>query len=181
MNTYACLLRGINVSGQKKIRMQELREICESIGLDNVSSYLQSGNLVFDSSDAEAQSVASSIELGIREHFGFNVPTIIRSKEEFAEVVAINPMVGKDGIDESKLAVVFLSKRPSPADLGRTEAEHSGQDRFAIAGRHIYLHCPGGFGRTKLSNHLFESRLGVTATTRNWRTVNALFDILMQR
>jgi uncharacterized protein (DUF1697 family) len=118
MNTYVCLLRGINVSGQKKIRMQELREICESIGLDNVSSYIQSGNLVFDSPDTEAPSVGSSIELGIREHFGFNVPTIIRSKEEFAEVIATNPMVGKEGIDESKLCVVFLSKGPSPADLG---------------------------------------------------------------
>jgi len=181
MNTYVCLIRGINVSGHKKIRMQELRELCESIGLENVASYLQSGNLVFDSPDAEAQSVGSLVELGIRERFDFIVPTIIRSKDEYGEIIDGNPFADIDGIDTTKLCVVFLAEEPAPADLERIEAENSGPDIFAAVGRHIFLHCPGGFGLTKLSNNFFENRLRVVATSRNWRTVNALFDMLGQR
>lgn len=181
MNTNVCLLRGINVSGHKIIRMQELRELCGSIGFENVESYLQSGNLVFDSPEGVATSVASSVHNAIMERFGFDVPTIIRSKDEFAEVIDGNPFVGLDGIDETKLCVVFLAEEPSPEALQRIESENRGPDRFAAVGLHIYLHCPSGFGRTKLSNNFFENRLRVVATARNWRTVNALFDMLGKR
>ena len=161
--------------------MIDLREFCESIGFKNVASYVQSGNLVIDSPDSEELSVVSSIERGIRERFGFEVPVIVRSKDEFQDVLEANPFIGDQGVDEARLCVVFLSEEPDTAKLEKIDPQEFGPDRFAVVGRHIYLHCPNGFARTKLSNNFFENRLRVTATSRNLRTVNALFDMLGQR
>ena len=177
LNTFVCLLRGINVSGQKKIRMKDLRELCESIGLLDVATYVQSGNVVFDSGE-KAAAIEASIEGAVRDRFGFEVPVIVRSREELAAVVAGNPFTDEDGIDPARLGVVFLSDEPATTRLESIDIPGSSADQFAAVGRHIYLHCPDGFGRTKLSNNFFEHTLQLTATTRNWRTVNALFDML---
>jgi uncharacterized protein (DUF1697 family) len=177
---YVALLRGINVSGQKKILMRELRDLCESIGLDEVATYVQSGNVVFNHSEDDVSLVAA-IEDAIRIRFGFEVPVIVRSKRELTNVASSNPFLAEDGIDERHLCVIFLADEPSPARLDAIEVPGPPGDRFAGVGRHIYLHCPAGFARTKLSNNFFEKKLGLPATTRNWRTVNALFDMLKQR
>jgi uncharacterized protein (DUF1697 family) len=181
VNTSVCLLRGINVSGQKKIRLQDLRELCESVGLGGAATYVQSGNVVGDTRDGNATSIAGIIEAAVRKKFGFEVPVIVRTREELAEVVDSNPFVTEDGFDPACLGVVFLVNEPAAAQVESIDAPGSTADRFVVVGRHIYLHCFNGFGRSKLSNNFFERKLRLSATTRNWKTVNALFDMLKER
>jgi uncharacterized protein (DUF1697 family) len=181
MHSYVALLRGINVGGQKKIRMQELRDLCESISLEDVATYVQSGNLIFSSTDTDPASIASSIERAVRDRFGFEVPVFVRTRAELEEVAGSNPFAAEQDIDENTLAVVFLADRPTPTSLENIKPSAPTGDRFEVAGRHIYLHCPGGFARTKLSNNFFENRMKLVATTRNWKTVNALGGMLNER
>ena len=181
LHPYVALLRGINVGGHKKIRMRELTELCESIGLADVATYVQSGNVVFGSSDESSDSIAASIAGAVQERFGFEVPVIVRTKHELAEVATSNPFLTEAGIDEKHLCVVFLSDEPSPALLDSIEVPGTAGDRFAAFGRHLYLHCLGGFARTKLSNNYFENKLKLSATSRNWKTVNALSGMLHER
>lgn len=181
LHSWVGLLRGINVGGHKKIRMQDLRDHCESIGLIDVATYVQSGNVVFESLDDKALSVATSIEDAVRDRFGFEVPVIVRSKTEFEGVATSNPFTAEPGVDEKHLCVVFLSDEPAASILQAMEVPGQTTDRFEVMGRHIYLHCPGGFARTKLTNNFFERRLGLTATARNWKTVKTLFDMLKGR
>jgi uncharacterized protein (DUF1697 family) len=181
LNPYVALLRGINVGGTKKIRMQELRELCTSIGFEDVATYVQSGNVVFGGSKKSSASIASAIEGALRQRFGFEVPVIVRTKAEIEEVASSNPFAAEPGIDEKRLAVVFLADRPAPGRLEKIESPAPTEDRFEIVDRHIYLHCPSGFARTKLANNFFENKLRLIATTRNWNTVNALLGMMQER
>ncbi len=180
MKTYVCLLRGINVGGHRKIRMQELRELCESLGLSNPVTYLQSGNLVIDSEKSDAGEVASRLEQAILERFGFEVRILIRTESDFEELLGGSPFA-QEGADESKIGVVFLADPAAEERLAEIASVKSGRDAFACAGTLIYLCCPDGFARTKLTIDLFERKLKTAATARNWRTVKAIHEILKKR
>lgn len=138
-----------------------------------VRTRIQSGNVVFDSSESDASVVENAIEDGIRMAFGLSVAVILRAREELERIIADNPFVGK-GLDVGKLHVTFLSHTPTEAPIIPSGSAEPGADAFHLSGREIYLFCPNGYGRTKLSDSFFEQKLGVSATTRNWRTVNAL-------
>jgi len=168
------MLRGVNVGGQKRVKMQELRELCESLGLKGVETYVQSGNAVFNHAGTDIPSLASKIEEAIRRSFGFDVRVFIRTRVEFQALVAKNPFAGRD---ESKLHVTFLSDVPASLPLGEISDARVGAEEFSISERAVYLLCPNGYGRTKLNNNFFERKLKVAATTRNWNTVNALLSM----
>jgi len=156
------LLRGINISGQKKIAMNDLKKVFESLKLKNVQTYIQSGNVLF-----EGTIDAKTIEKKIQEVFGFQVTVFLRSKEELRKVIAKNPFAGKD---PNYLYVTFLSDTPKETpEITKDKAEE-----FIISGKEVYLYCPKGYGRTKLNNNLFERKLKLQATTRNWKTINKL-------
>ena len=178
---HVAMLRGVNVSGQKIIRMERLRASCAALGFRNVETYLQSGNIVFVTARQPPSSLATRICDRIRRDFGFDVPVIVKTSGEMADVVAHNPFLRKRGIDVSKLHVTFLAAAVSPAALKNLETLAKPPDRFHAGPREIYLYCPGGYGRTALSNTAVESALSVTATTRNWKTVNALFAMAKQQ
>ncbi len=177
MTTYVSMLRGINVGGRKRIRMGQLVALYESLGLTNVRTYVQSGNVVFDSEVTDGSRLIRLIEEGITKTFGFSAAVLIRTKDELARVVENNPFLKEKGIDTGKLHVTFLSDFPDGAALDQVRAVGDGSDSFAVTDREVYLHCPNGYGRTKLSNDLFEKKLKLSATTRNWRTVTALLQI----
>ena len=180
-HTYVCLLRGINVSGRKVIRMADLRKLFESIGFGRVETYLQSGNVVFESESAGASSLADRVKDEIERWFGFDVPVIVRERRRFLRVREHNPLIGLEGIDEAKLHVTFLSRLPAATNLERLQSFDAAPERFAVRGDCVYLYCPNGYGRTTLSNNFLERKLGMVATTRNWKTVNALHRILCAR
>ena len=172
------MLRGINVSGQKKIRMLDLRELYESLGLKNVQSYLQSGNVVFDSEEQDAVKLRDSIEAQIEKVFGFSVPVLIRKGDDFKRVVENHPFAEEEAI---RVLVTFLYELPEKLkweELGRYKDK---VDQFVLGGQEIFLFCPGGYGKTKLSNTFFEKKLDVIATTRNWKSVNALYKMVNER
>ena len=178
MNTYISLLRGINVSGQKKIRMADLRNQYVSLGLINVKSYLQSGNVVFDSEEKDIDKLRDSIEAQIESIYGFSVPVLIRTSEEFQHVIENHPFAKEEAI---RVLVTFLYETPEKSKLDELRQHEDKVDQFEIGEQEIFLFCPGGYGRTKLSNNFFERKLGIIATTRNWKSVNALYEMASER
>jgi uncharacterized protein (DUF1697 family) len=173
---YIAMLRGINVSGQKAVRMERLRESCSALGFRNIQTYVQSGNVVFVEGRKSAQSLSTGISDAVLHDFGFDVTVLVRTSKEMSAMIQSNPFLKERGVDPSKLYVTFLSEAPSKKILKNVRL-FSGPDRFHIGRQEVYLYCPGGYGKTKLSNAAFEKALSVRATTRNWKTVNALFEM----
>ena len=178
MTIFVALLRAVNVSGQNKIPMAELRRTLRGLGLTGVETYLQSGNVVFDA-DADGDDAAehaAAIHGLIEREFGHDVRVLVLTAAELAQIAAANPFLAS-GADEKHLHVTFLCA-PADADgfAGRELPAQEGE-RAERAGPVIYLHLPHGYGRTKLNNSFFERALKTPATTRNWRTVCALAEM----
>ncbi len=178
MKTKLSLLRGINVSGQKKVPMNELKSLYEELGFKAVLTYIQSGNVIFNINNDNEDDIAENIEKAIVGRFGFQVPVLIRNEEEMKSIINSNPFMKEKEIDETKLYVTFLENIPSKDNIEKTESYHYEPDRFYVSGKEVYVYCPGGYGRTKLNNNFFENKLKVKATTRNWRSVNELLKIM---
>ncbi|MEO8822468.1 MAG: DUF1697 domain-containing protein, partial [Ginsengibacter sp.] len=141
----------------------------------------QSGNVVFKSSSKLPDiKFAQKIEKAIYEKYDFEVPVIIRNKEELEKVITQNPFLKEKDIDRKKLHVTFLSEIPQKEKLVSIEKIDFSPDKIVIKSKEIYLHIPESYGETKLSNRFFESKLKVSATTRNWNTVNKLFEMASQ-
>ncbi len=177
---YISLLRGINVSGQKKIRMEELKKLYESLDFTQVKTYIQSGNVIFESPDSDTSELVNRIETKIKQIFGFSVRVIIRTKNEFQHIINNNPFCGIRQEEITKLHVTFLSDTPAASTLNAIGEFENESDEWIIAGKDIYLFCPNGYGRTKLTNNFFEKKLNLSATTRNWNTVNKLHEIVKE-
>jgi uncharacterized protein (DUF1697 family) len=175
MSSFAALLRGINVGGRNKVSMAALKPALSSIGLEDVVTYVQSGNVVFRSA-GKADEVAAAIEKQIAKDFGLDVSVLLRTPAELRKIAKSNPFL-KEEADLSKLHVVFLDRPPRPKAKGELDPERSPPDRFRLLGREIYLHLPNGSGRTKLTIDYFERRLGVRATARNWRTLQKVLEL----
>lgn len=175
---YISLLRGINVLGQKSIKMNDLKELYEKLGMTGVTTYIQSGNVVFSAKKVtSAKAMTELIEQELFRRFCFNVSVIVRTSEEMVKTYKGNPFLSGNDTDHSKLHVTFLSELPESVNIEKIKTIEFLPDRFVISGKDIYLYCPGGYGKTKLSNTFFENRLKVTATTRNWNTVAKLNDL----
>ncbi|MBN1450485.1 MAG: DUF1697 domain-containing protein [Anaerolineales bacterium] len=178
MQTYISLLRGINVSGQKQVRMADLKNLYEALGLVNVQTYVQSGNVVFDSAEQDAIKLTKAIEAQVEKVFGFSVPVLTRTAGDFRRIIKNHPFAQEDSL---RVLVTFLYERPAQSKLDELGQHEDKVDQFALGEQEIFLFCPGGYGKTKLSNTFFEKKLDVAATTRNWKTVNALYEIANER
>ncbi len=176
MATFLSILRGINVSGHKQIKMTDLKVLYESLGFKNVTTYIQSGNVIFENNSAK--DLSKQIDKKIFEKYNFNVPIIIRTAKEMEAIVNENPFLKEKNIEIEKLHVTYLDKEPTQENLDKIKDLNYEPDRFYIIGKEIYLYCPGGYGNTKLSNTFFENKLKVIATTRNWKTTNEIFKIM---
>ena len=181
MQTFISILRGINVSGQKKILMADLKKLYESLKFSEVKTYIQSGNVVFksDSKTSDIQ-LARKIEKAISAKYKFEVPVITRTKEELEKILSQNSFTKEKSIDLKKLHVTFLSETPDREKMEQIKEVDFSPDQFIIKGKEIYLHIPNSYGETKLSNKFFENKLKVSATTRNWNTVNKLLELASQ-
>ncbi|NOR88010.1 MAG: DUF1697 domain-containing protein [Bacteroidales bacterium] len=176
MIRYISILRGINVGGHKKIVMANLKVLYKELGLTNVVTYIQSGNVVFDAkNDEKPLKLALMIEQKIKEVYGFEVPIIIRTKEEIGKIVAESPYVNNEEID--RLYVTFLSQIPSEDRLSIINEKGFSSDKFEIIGKNIFGYSSGEYSDSKLSNQFFEIKLKVSATTRNWKTVLKLNEL----
>ena len=173
--TYIALLRGINVSGQKIIRIEELKKMLEYLGFENVKSYIQSGNFVFNSKISNQEKIIKLIGNKIKEMFLFDVSVILRTHNDLLKILKNNPFVTNK--PPERLYVAFLSDAVDKS-CGKLLIPYKSKDEeFHIAENEIYLYYADGAGRTKLSNNIIETKLGVKATTRNWNTVNKLYEL----
>ncbi len=173
MARYVALLRGINLGSRNKIAMPALRGVFEGLGHEDVKTYIQSGNVVFTADAKDPTRLAAEIEERVRGDLGVTASVLLRTGDELDAVVAANPFVGRKA-DASKLHVTFLTVAPAKdqvAELGRPPGEAA---EMSLVGREVFLYCPEGYGCTKLNNAFIEKRLGVAATTRNWKTVTTL-------
>lgn len=155
--------------------MTDLRSLFEELGFRNIRTYIQSGNVIFESISEKIST--NIIEHRIQEKYNFHVPVIIRTVHEMEVVLNNNPLLCEIDIDESKLHVTFLYGVPLQEHIKKTETLNYEPDRFIISGKEVYLYCPNGYGKTKLNNTFFENKLKITATTRNWNTVKKLSEM----
>jgi len=169
------MLRGINVGGHAKVPMTELRAMFCDMGHLDARTYIQSGNVVFGAS-ASTAALQSAIEERLEERLGLGIKVVLRTGAQLDDVVSHNPLVdGKR--DRAKLHVTFLGSKPASSRVSVLDREAFLPDEFEVVGREVYLHCPDGYGRTKINNSFFERALGVSATTRTWKTVTTLADM----
>jgi uncharacterized protein (DUF1697 family) len=176
MGTFVALLRGINVGGKNKLPTTDLVAMFERAGCAAVRSYIQSGNVVFEAGAPLAKRIPGLIRTEIERHFRLRVPVLVRTAEEMSAVARGNPLLAK-GADPELLHVMFLADRPSAKECSALDPDRSPPDTFVVWGREIYLSCPNGVARTKLTNAYFDATLGTTSTGRNWRTVLKLVEM----
>jgi uncharacterized protein (DUF1697 family) len=174
MTTAVSMLRGINVGGARKVPMEELRRCYESLGYTKVRTYIQSGNVVFDYRGTDSEPAARNLETELERRFGFKVAVIIRTSQEMHRIIENFPFTRAE---EEYAHVTFMSTKPSGVPSEEIAKACGRAEKFMISGREVYLFCPNGYGRTKLSNAFLEKKLNLLATTRNWRTVNAIYQL----
>ena len=175
MARYIALLRGINIGPRNRIAMPALREALEEAGFENVQTYVQSGNVVLDSS-AKADDVRKRIEKVIADRFGFEIPVVVRARAQLAAVAKRNPL-GKVATEPKRYQVSFLSAKPPAKVVRELEQVAAPEEQVVVAGREVYAWHPKTISRSKLWAKLAGKDLGVTATARNWATVEALLEL----
>jgi uncharacterized protein (DUF1697 family) len=176
---FVALLRGINVGGKNKLPMKDLVSIFERAGCDDVRHYIQSGNVVFQTDGARAARIAKLVGERIEQDHGLRVPVVVRTATEIHAITRSNPYLAEasPALDPKHLHVLFLAEAPGKGRASALDPGRSPPDAFALRGREVYLHLPGGVARTKLTNAYFDSALATTSTMRNWATVLKLADM----
>lgn len=173
---HIALLRGINVGGRNMLPMKDLSRIFASLGCENVRTYIQSGNVVFEADAALAKSLAAKVSKRISEEFSLSVPVVMRSAREWNKAAGSHPFA-KSGVAEKLLHVIFLADKPKPADIKQLDPNRSPGDEFKVMGREIYACFGRGVAGTKLTNAYFDRVLKTVSTARNWRTVQTLAEM----
>jgi len=176
MKTYIALLRGINVSGHHLIKMEKLREVLAELDFEQVSTYIQSGNILFQSTISDTKKLEKMISDLIYKHFGFDVSVIVVTPEDLKITVKNNPFA-KENIELPQPYVSFLSTAPARSDLEMFKAINFQKDRWIVVDKNMYLHYADGAGSTKLSNAVIEKKLKLISTARNWKTVHKLIEL----
>jgi uncharacterized protein (DUF1697 family) len=174
---YVALLRGVNVGGKNKLPMKDLKALFVEAGAENVRTYIQSGNVVFEADTDASVRHAELITKQIQERFGIRTTLVLRTVEELKEVLAENPFLMR-GVALDELYVAFLADRPSQERVAALDPDRSPPDELVVRGREIYLRLPNGAGRSKLTTDYFDAKLKTTATARNWRTVTKLLEMM---
>ncbi|PWL40278.1 DUF1697 domain-containing protein [Flagellimonas aquimarina] len=175
MKTYIALLRGINVSGQKKIKMVDLKQTLENSGLQNVKTYIQSGNIVFDSETTETDILQDTIYDAILNDFTFEVPVLVKTSDQMEQILAANPFA--DEVETNRLYFVLLKKPPSQSLVDEFSQLNFVNEDFKVTNACVYLCCKKGYGNAKLNNNLVERKIKVQATTRNLKTMQKLVEM----
>lgn len=181
MNTFIAILRGINVSGKKIIKMDILTTLLEELSFENVTTYVQSGNAIFSSNLVNIKEIADLIHDKILESLDFEVPVLILTIEKLKNIIENNPFLKDETIEKEFLHYTFLANKTAEYDKDRVEDAKSEDEQYCIAEEVVYLYCPSGYGKTKLTNNFFEGLLNISATTRNQNTTTSLLQLALMR
>lgn len=175
METYISLLRGLNVGKTKRIKMEALCKLYESLNFNSIKIYLQTGNIIFQSQHTPPLNLATKIENKIKEVFGFNISILVKTPAELHQIIQHNPFNKEI---PNKVYITFLFEKFVPEMItNEIDKVKDISEKYYICGKEIYLYCPNGYGITKLSNNFFEKKLNLNATTRNLHTVSNLLAI----
>lgn len=174
MTTYLALFRGINIGGHNKVAMRELALLLEEVGCSNIRTYIQSGNVIFDTINRSRSTISQEISHSMLKRFGFEPKVMLLTAAELQDAIAHNPFPSTDG---KALHVLFLEAHPDNPDLERLSALKKNSEEFKLGDKVFYLYGPEGVGRSKLAMNV-ERCLGVTTTGRNWNTVSRLASML---
>jgi len=171
------MLRGVNVGGHNKIKMEELRALYEDLGFKDPRSYIQSGNVVFETNARNLVALTEKIEKAIEKTFGFRPAVILRTADDLRAVVARNPFADREGIEPNKLLVTFLPGDPGREAREKVLAIKTDPEELRIDGRELYIYFPNGAGTSKLSIPLIDRTLKMSGTSRNWNSVLKLLEM----
>jgi uncharacterized protein (DUF1697 family) len=177
--THLALLRGINVGGKNKLPMDVLLEMFIEAGCKDVRTYIQSGNVIFNASKHVSARISDGITTRIAERLGYRTPVILRTTEQLRDVACRNPFL-EAGAAQETLYVMFLANTPSALQVEKLDPNRSPPDAFRVRGQEIYMHLPDGVANSKLTNAYFDAKLATTGTSRNWRTVTKLLELMEQ-
>lgn len=175
MTVYVSMLRGVNVGGSSRLKMAALKEAYVAIGLGDVHTLLQSGNVMFTSRAKDRESLAKRIMQEIERRFDLQIEVLIRTLDEIRTLVARGPATPR--ADPSKLLVMFLARVPDARAQSALLKEYKGPEMIEIRGPEVYLYYPNGVGRSKLTNAFLENRLDAAGTARNWNTLKKLVEL----
>lgn len=178
MTTFVALFRGINVGGNRKVRMDALKALHEALGFQDVVTYIQSGNVVFRSDDADGERVRQRIEESFARQFGFHSEVFVRSSTEFQEIIDKNPFQGQPEKAPNWVVALFLAEPPAESAQDDLLTSYSGPEEIFIIGREVYTYYPEGIGRSKLTQGLLDKKLKTVGTARNWNTVLKLQELM---
>ncbi len=172
MPTYISILRGINVSGQKKIKMVDLKKLYENLGFKNVETYIQSGNVIFQSNEVDEKKLEQLIFDGIQKLYEFEVPNLVLTAIEIETALQNNPFK-----DIEMMYLTFLAEKPAKENIEKLYTYHFDEEYYKLIDKVVYFHCPNGAGRAKMINNFFENKLKVMATSRNLKTTKKLLEM----
>jgi uncharacterized protein (DUF1697 family) len=175
--TYVALLRGINVGGNKRVGMSDLRDLLARLGFVDARSLLASGNLVFRGDATPIEKLEGRLEAEARKRLGLEADFLVRTPEEWRRVVARNPFPDEAERDPGHLLVLFLKKSPAAAAIRGLQSLIPGREVFRADGRHAYMVYPDGVGPSRFTHTLIERTLGIRGTARNWNTVRKLEEL----
>jgi uncharacterized protein (DUF1697 family) len=176
MPTVICLLRGVNLGGHNRIKIDALKDLCRSLKVSDPQTYVQSGNVVFGTTEKDLAKLALRIEAAIEKQFGFRPPVILRTAGEWRDVIKRNPFAKRRDIEPSKLLVLFMASEPDPEGCKHV-AGFKYPEEIRISGREVYVYFPNGAGKSKLPWSSMDKWLKTPATGRNWNSVLNLMEM----
>jgi uncharacterized protein (DUF1697 family) len=177
MTAVIAMLRAVNLGSHNRVKMDALCALCTSLKLSDPQTYVQSGNVVFRTSERDVARVAKRIGDGIEREFGFRTDVIVRTLEEMRTVVARNPFAKRRGIEPNKLIVLFFGAQPGQEASERVQDIKAAGEELRLDGRELYIYFPNGMGRSKVSTPAIERMLKTPGTGRNWNSVTKLLEI----
>ncbi|WP_333663370.1 DUF1697 domain-containing protein [Chishuiella changwenlii] len=172
---YIAILRGINVSGKNSIKMIDLKNLFESLNFNHITTYIQSGNIVFNSDSEDKKELKKLISLQIEKIFNLKVPVLVLKIDDLREIISQNPF--STDKETSFIHFTFFDNQPDFDNIQIIESKIAMNEEIVINNNVAYIYCPNGYGKTKLTNNFLENKLKTTATTRNYKTTNELLKI----
>lgn len=178
MTRCVSLFRGINVGGHQAIRMDDLKALHESLGLQDIATYIQSGNVVFTSDETDVAQLARQIEDSFTQRFGFHVTAIVRTSAELKAIIESNPFQNQQMRESKWVVVMFLATCPDETAWEDLQKSYVGPEELHLIGQELYIYYTNGIGRSKLTNTLIEKKLKTSGTARNWNTILQLWNMI---
>jgi uncharacterized protein (DUF1697 family) len=177
MPAVIAMLRGVNLGGTRRLRMDDLGAVFASLKLRDVRTYIQSGNVVFNTTGGDLAALGRKLEKAIERRFGFHADVIQRRAAEMRDVVTRNPFAERRGLEPGRLIVTFLAADPGEKARAAVRTIPVAPEELYVNGRELYVYFAGGVGRSRLPAAAIERALGVSGTARNWNTVRKLLEI----